>query len=243
MRELREAEVLRELKRIGAIRKGHFELRSGLHSDQFIDPTVLYEHKQVLHAFSITFAAWIRKQLQSNVEVLVERSNPLGSLASNVARYIGTKASIVYASNTDDLPFNRVTESLLAGRRVLIIGDILTTGKSAHDLVSHLREYRANVIGLLAICNRGNVRPEQIGDVQYLHALVNHSMPIWEPRYCPFCQGSDEDELEVTITTQLDRLRDSCPDSVDWDKVDSKPGSGVMEFDREEVRSSSNPPE
>jgi len=42
-------------------------------------------------------------------------------------------------------------------------------------------------MGLGVLCNRGGIKPEDVGDVPILHALVNVSLDAWDEADCPLC--------------------------------------------------------
>lgn len=44
------------------------------------------------------------------------------------------------------------------------------------------------MIGLGVLCNRGGVRPEDVGGVPDLFALVNVSLDAWDEAECPLCK-------------------------------------------------------
>jgi orotate phosphoribosyltransferase len=72
---------------------------------------------------------------------------------------------------------------LVAGKRVLIIEDILTTGGTVEKVVQATRKAGGQIVGVGALCNRGNVTAEQL-DVPKLHSLINLSLETWTEEEC-----------------------------------------------------------
>ncbi len=92
----------------------------------------------------------------------------------------------VYAEKADDETFviRRGYDKLVAGKRVLVVEDVLTTGGSAKKVVEAVRAIGGEVIGLGVLCNRGGITPQDVGDVPELFALVNVKLDAWDEEEC-----------------------------------------------------------
>lgn len=81
-------------------------------------------------------------------------------------------------------------DSDVAGRRVVVVDDILTTGFSAARTVVAVQDAGGEVIGVVAIVNRGEVTAEQLG-VPTLAVLVDMrdlAKDVWLASECPLCE-------------------------------------------------------
>jgi len=73
---------------------------------------------------------------------------------------------------------------LKAGERVLVVEDILTTGRSTSDVVNLSSVYGAKVIGVAALVDRSAAFAPMKVPVRALMTLPNRSVP---PDNCPQC--------------------------------------------------------
>jgi len=84
----------------------------------------------------------------------------------------------------------RGQDKLIAGKKVLGVEDVLTTGGSVKKVVEALKQLDCEIVGVGALCNRGNITPEQIGDVPVLKALVNVTLDAFDEADCPYCKNN-----------------------------------------------------
>ncbi len=74
--------------------------------------------------------------------------------------------------------------SLDPGRKVLIVDDVLTTGKSVEEVISLVNSYKADIVGIGLFLDRSG------GKVSFpypTHALATVSADSWEASACPLC--------------------------------------------------------
>ena len=79
----------------------------------------------------------------------------------------------------------------IAGRRVLVVEDVLTTGKSTLETVMAIKREDGIVVGLGVLANGGNVTPEACG-VKRLESLVSVVRQIFTEEECAdhgFCSS------------------------------------------------------
>ena len=104
--------------------------------------------------------------------------------------------------HTGRLVFARGYDKLIPGKKVLVVEDILTTGGSAKKVVEAVRACGGEVVGLGVLCNRDNVKAEDVGDVPELFALTNVQMESWPEKECPLCIEG------VSINTEVGKGRE-----------------------------------
>jgi orotate phosphoribosyltransferase len=111
--------------------------------------------------------------------------------ALNARRTTGETLA-VYAEKEDaptgsQFSFRRGYDAHIAGKRILVVEDILTTGGSARKVIELVRQHDGMVIGLSALCNRGGVHTHDVGDVP-LSTLVSLPLDTYTEEECPFCR-------------------------------------------------------
>jgi orotate phosphoribosyltransferase len=193
---------------VGAVvNDSHFVYSSGRHSSVYINKDALYVHSNVI---STLCRLMVRPYTADQIDVVV--GPVLGGIVLSqwVAHYLNKKRSsgetlAVFAEKEGDGPdkkfvFHRGYDQYLAGKNVLVVEDVLTTGGSARLVVDLVRQHGGNVLGLSALCNRGNVQPEDVGNVP-IQTLIAVMLETYSEEDCPFCQQN------VPINTNLGKGR------------------------------------
>ncbi|HEU5228178.1 MAG TPA: phosphoribosyltransferase, partial [Ktedonobacteraceae bacterium] len=82
----------------------------------------------------------------------------------------------------------------------LVVEDVLTTGGSVRQVIELVRQHDGNVVGLSALCNRGNVQSADVGGVP-LQSVIAITLETFTEAECPFCQQ------QAPINTELGKGR------------------------------------
>jgi orotate phosphoribosyltransferase len=75
----------------------------------------------------------------------------------------------------------------VAGRRVLVVDDIVNTGQSAQQTVTAVRNVGGTVLAVAALVDRGNTNAAKLGVPEYIY-LLEHRIPNWPAAECPLCR-------------------------------------------------------
>jgi len=175
----RAARVITLLKETGALLEGHFLLSSGLHSERYFQCARLLQHPAYASEVGRCLADACR-----DLEPETVASPALGGIiiGHETGRALGTKA--VFAERVGGaLVFRRGFE-IPPGERVIVIEDVVTTGKSSLETVAALRELGAEVVGLGCIVDRSG--GANLG-IPFRSLLALHT-PAFEPADCGFCK-------------------------------------------------------
>jgi len=181
------------LRRAGAIiGNGHFVYKSGKHGSAYVNKDVLY-----LHPEDTTLVCLVLANLFSRDSVEVVVGPMIGGIilsqhtALRLRKITHHQILSVYAEKTDDCEgfvIKRGYDKVVSGKRVLVVEDVLTTGASARKTVEAVRAVGGEVIGVGAICNRGGVTAEDVGNVPRLEVLMNIDFESWDESECPLCK-------------------------------------------------------
>ena len=184
-----DKEVLQILKETGAIiQNTHVELASGRHSDTYVLKDALYSYPRKVDAICRSLA---QRYCCNNIEVVAAPAIG-GVVLSQGAAYHLCGISLrdvraVYAEKTEHgFSFRRGYQDILRGRTVLVVEDILTTGRSVAGVVAAARAAGAHVRAVVALVNRGNVTTQTL-DVPEVCSLVDMPLQSWAPEECPLC--------------------------------------------------------
>jgi orotate phosphoribosyltransferase len=202
---MNEQEILAILSRLGAVITGsHIVYTSGKHGSAYVNKDALYPHTKETSQLCRALAEAFVKDGVDVVAAPVIGGVILSQwVAHHMSDLTGREVLGVYAEKDGDgFVIKRGYDKLIVGKKVLVIEDILNTGGSAKKVVELVRTLGGNVVGLGALCNRGNVKPADVGNPPKLFALVNISMEMWDEADCPLCAKN------VPINTDIGKGRD-----------------------------------
>lgn len=191
-----DQDVLATLARVGALITGdHLVYTSGRHGSSYVNKDALYPHTA---ATSEVCARIARRFADAAVDVVAGPTVGGVIMAQWTAHHLcaltGREVLAVYAEEevgeggTRRRLFRRGYDELVAGRRVLVVEDILTTGGSARLVVEAAGAVGGTVVGVGALCNRGAVTAAAIGAPD-LYCLSVVPLESFAPDECPLCAG------------------------------------------------------
>ncbi|MCF7729708.1 MAG: hypothetical protein K9M81_04990 [Chthoniobacterales bacterium] len=189
---MNESNILEILSTLQAlVTESHIVYTSGKHGSAYINKDALYPHTAATSQLCHLFAEYF---LQDNVEIVIAPA--LGGIilsqwtAHHLSQLHKREVLALYAEKiegTKDFVIKRGYEKLLAGKNVLVLEDVLTTGGSVKKVIELVRALGGNIVGLGVLCNRGGITQKDVGFVPKLHALVSVKLEAWEPENCPLC--------------------------------------------------------
>ncbi len=165
----------------GALKKGHFQLSSGLHSDEYCQCATLFEQPAV----AARMASLLPESVTLEMAVDVVLTPAIGGIlwGYEVARAIRVRS--IFAERDPGGPFKlRRGFVLYPGEKVLLAEDVITTGKSVLELVPLVEAAGAKVVGFVTIADRsqGKFQP-----TEPLIALARLDFATHLPGDCPLC--------------------------------------------------------
>lgn len=146
--------------------RGHFILTSGRHSDVYFEKFRVLERPDVLSALCAEIAHHFSKTAQSPTPNLQsEIRNPQSPIdlvagpttggiiiAFEVARQMALPA--IYVESEDGVRKLRRNAAIKKGARVLVVDDVLTTGKSVFETMEVVRGAGGEVAGVAVLIDR-----------------------------------------------------------------------------------------
>jgi orotate phosphoribosyltransferase len=171
-------DLLDLFRKSGALLDGHFRLTSGLHSTGYLQCALVLQHPT--HAEALGRALG---QLVADLKATVVLSPALGGIVigHEVARAIGVRA--LFAERQDGALMLRRGFILAETDRVLVVEDVVTTGKSTRETMQVAAAAGGRVVGAACIVDRGG---SGSFDVPF-RSLVSMTLPTYEPERCPLC--------------------------------------------------------
>ena len=146
-------ESLKILKETNALLEGHFILSSGLHSNQYIQCAKLLSYPQKAENIC---SSLIEKINNSFKKIDIILSPAIGGIV--VGYEIGRQLKIqtIFAEREDNKLILRRGFMIKPNSNVLVIEDVITTGKSALECSNIIKTSRANLVGYACIIDRSN---------------------------------------------------------------------------------------
>lgn len=195
-----EDEALQILEDAGAFRAGHFVYTSGRHGDKYINKDALYVTPREI---SRLCQAMAEKMLEHQPDAVIGPAVGAAILAQWVAHHLalmtGKDISAVYADKDGDGGFiiKRGYDKVIAGKKVVVVEDLITTGGSIKKVIEATRKTGAEVVGAVAICNRGGVEKKDIANPPVFESLVNVHLNSSEEADCDMCTRNIPVSVEV----------------------------------------------
>ena len=141
------------LKKSDALLEGHFLLSSGKHSDRYIQCAKLIQHPEYCKEVSEIIAEKL-KEANIGVDLCVGPAMGGVIISYEVAKALGTNA--IFTERVDNEMTLRRGFEIPEGAKVIVVEDVITTGKSSFETVDVIRSYGAEVVALASIVNRSN---------------------------------------------------------------------------------------
>jgi orotate phosphoribosyltransferase len=188
--DLRSASIESIFRAAGALRDGHFLLKSGRHSGRYLEKFAVLQYP----TFAVEIGRRLARALATENPTLVVGPTTGGVLlafetARQLEPILGHEVRGVFAE-----PLERGVRGLRRGwsigaeDRVVLVDDILTTGASLAETAAAVRVAGGDPLAAAVIVDRSD-GPVEVGCL--LHALGRIEIPSWAPDDCPLCAAGE----------------------------------------------------
>tara|TARA_B100002051_G_scaffold245946_1_gene253684 strand:+ start:291 stop:881 length:591 start_codon:yes stop_codon:yes gene_type:complete len=169
------------LKKTKALLEGHFVLSSGLHSPLYVQCAKLLSHPNKSKDFCISLSKKIKKNIKKIDMIL---SPAVGGII--VGYEIGRllKKETIFCERVKGKFKLRRGFSIKKKSRVLIIEDVITTGKSSLECVKLIKKNKAKIIGFACLIDRSNRKSLKIKNKKII-SQVKLNIPTFEKKNLP----------------------------------------------------------
>ena len=142
---------LKVLKKTKALLDGHFVLSSGLHSAQYVQCARLLSQPRISNKFVSSLAAKIKKEIKKNDLIL---SPAMGGIVIGyeIGRMLNKET--IFCERVNKKFELRRGFSIKKNSRVLIVEDVITTGKSSLECVELIKKSKAKLVGFACLIDR-----------------------------------------------------------------------------------------
>jgi len=144
------------LEKSGAILRGHFLLTSGRHSDVYFEKFRVLEQPHVLSALCKEIAGHF--SASKSIDVVSGPTTGGIIIAFEIARQLGLPA--LYVESENGVKKLRRGAQVPPGARVLVVDDVLTTGKSVFEVMEVIAAAGGDVAGVAVLIDRAETPPD-----------------------------------------------------------------------------------
>ena len=172
-------ESLKILKETNALLEGHFILSSGLHSNQYIQCAKLLSHPQKAQLICTSLVEKIKKKFDQ-VDIILSPAMGGVVVGYEVGRQL--KIETIFAERVNGSLVLRRGFKIRKNSNVLIVEDVITTGKSAIECSNIVEESNAKLVGYACIIDRSKA---DISIIDRMVSQINFSIETYHKDSIP----------------------------------------------------------
>jgi orotate phosphoribosyltransferase len=188
-------------RRSGALRDGHFLLKSGRHSSSYLEKfQVLQDPKATSELCSYWVARHQDQDRLTTVDLVAGPTTGGVILAFETGRQLGTRAIFAEEVRGDDGVIRREFRrgfTIAPGEQVILVDDILTSGGSLLAMIPAVEAAGGEIVDCHVLVDRSGgmttLTSPTSGRVYPLAALWVLDLPTYEPgaESCPQCRAGE----------------------------------------------------
>ncbi|MAW58661.1 MAG: orotate phosphoribosyltransferase [Alphaproteobacteria bacterium] len=176
-----EDEVLKIYKSIDALLEGHFILSSGLHSKMYLQSALVFSNTKIAELLCKSLSAKVKNLVDiDSIDLIVSPAMGGVIVGYELSRHLN-KLNI-FAERKDGVFSIRRGFKINKGQKVLVVEDIVTTGKSSLECFECINELGGEIVAEAALINRGG---DSVNLGVPLITLANLDIPNYEPENLP----------------------------------------------------------
>ena len=139
------------LKKTKALLEGHFVLSSGLHSPQYVQCAKLLSYPKKSEKFCKSLSAKIKKKFKK-IDIIL--SPAMGGIV--IGYIVGNllNKETIFCERVNGKFILRRGFSIKKNSKVLIVEDVITTGKSSLECVKLIKKSNAKLVGFACLIDR-----------------------------------------------------------------------------------------
>lgn len=176
-------EVLQLFKETSALLSGHFELRSGLHSNQFFQCAHLLQHPRISARLCQALVEKMKADIDEfNIDTVIAPAMGGITIGHEVARSLGVRFIFVEKEN-NVLKLRRF--KIHHGERFAIAEDVVTRGGRVQETIDIIEENGGVVAAIGILVNRSGGKASFNAP---LVSLLDINPMTYTPADCPLCK-------------------------------------------------------
>ena len=146
---------LKVLKKTNALLEGHFILSSGLHSAQYVQCAKLLSYPKLSDKFIKSLAYKIKKKIKK-IDIILSPAMGGIIIGYEIGKLLGKET--IFCERVNKKFVLRRGFSIKKNSRVMIVEDVITTGKSSLECVRLIKKSQAKLAGFACLIDRSDKR-------------------------------------------------------------------------------------
>ena len=168
------------LRKTNALLEGHFVLSSGLHSSKYIQCAKLLSYPSKAEIICKSLANKIKKNFKKIDLILAPAMGGI-IIGYEIGKLL--KKETIFCERVNGKFTLRRGFKIKSKSRVLIIEDVITTGKSSMECLRLIKKSKASVVGFASIIDRSTKKTLKIKKKIISHLKVN--VPTYKKNQIP----------------------------------------------------------
>jgi orotate phosphoribosyltransferase len=158
------------LRKTNALLEGHFVLSSGLHSSKYIQCAKLLSYPHIAQKICSSLANKIKKKFKKIDLILAPAMGGI-IIGYEIGKLL--KKETIFCERVKGKFVLRRGFNIKKGSNVLIIEDVITTGKSSMECVKLIKKSNAKLVGFASIIDRSSKKKLKIKKKIVSHLRIN----------------------------------------------------------------------
>ena len=147
------------LKKTNALLEGHFILSSGLHSPMYVQCAKLLSHPSLASKICVSLSKKIKKEIK-NFDLILSPAMGGIIVGYEIGRLLNKET--IFCERVSGKFSLRRGFIIKKNSKVLIVEDVITTGKSSLECVKLIKKYNAKIVGFACIIDRSDKKSLKI---------------------------------------------------------------------------------
>lgn len=189
-------EVIAMLRETGALREGHFEYPNGMHANEFLQVALAFRYYQWAKILSVGLSRRLRAdhEIRAMIKELSIVSATTGGLPVAYGVCEALRARQVYwaEKDTDSSPmrFRQFVEPK-QGEKILLVDDILRSGRRLTDLRALVESNGGEVVGIAVAVYQPNPTILDFGSLPIFFLAKMDAMYYKDSTSCELCKSGE----------------------------------------------------
>lgn len=186
-------EVIDLLTRTGALRSGHFEYSNGLHANEYLQPALALRYYQNARTLGVGLSRKLRAnpEIRAIIPQLSIVAPATGGLPVAYAVCEALRAHQVYWAESEGdhaaLRFRQYLD-ITPGEQVLLVDDILRSGRKLSELKRLVEGKGGQVVGLAVMIYQPNPKTVDFGPLPFYYLAELDATYYKDASSCDLCK-------------------------------------------------------
>ena len=169
------------LRKTNALLEGHFILSSGLHSPNYIQCAKLLSYPHFSKSICLSLSKKIKKNFKK-IDLILSPAVGGIVIGYEIGRLL--KKETIFAERVHGKFHLRRGFTIKKNSNVLIIEDVITTGKSSIECMSLIKKSKAKTIGFASLINRLNKKSNKLKGKKVI-SQIKINIPTYKKNNIP----------------------------------------------------------